>query len=190
MKALPNLSRLLAACLAVSASALAADPVTDLLKEANTALQRGEFEAARAKANSVNSLDPKNAKAAELLRTIQAREAAQGGGTEKTVAGLVVPSVQFREAELSAVLEALRQQVGKLSDGKKTVNFVSQLSEAQAKTPITLSLTNVPFTEVLKYIGTLANITFTFDKYAIMVRPAGGASGESKSENEPKVKGL
>ncbi len=190
MKALPNLARLLAACLAVSASVLAADPVTDLLKEANTALLRGEFEAARAKANSVKSLDPRNAKAAELLKKIQTMEAGQGGGTEKVVAGLVVPSVQFRDAELSAALEALRQQVDKLSGGKKNVNFVSQLSEAQAKTPITLSLSNVPFTEVLKYIGTLANVTFTFDKYAIMVRPTSGATGEPKAESEPKVKGL
>ena len=54
----------------------------------------------------------------------------------------------------------------------QAVNFVVQLPEQQANVPVTLNVTNVPFTEVLKYVGTLANVTFTYDRYAIMVRPA------------------
>lgn len=186
MKALPNLALLIAALLTISASA--ADPVTDLLTEARAAYQRGEIDAAKAKLQSVKTLDPKNQAASALLRQIQAKEAAQGA--DRGVSGLMIPSVQFREADLGAVLEALRQQVTKLTGGKQAVNFVVQLPEEQAKTPITLSLSNVPFGEVLKYIGTLANATFTFDKYAILVRPATGAGSEPKAETEPKVKGL
>jgi hypothetical protein len=191
MKALPNLALTLAALLTITAGAIAADPVNDLLTEAKAAYQRGELDAAKAKLQAVKTLDPKNQAAAAFLKQIQAKEAAQGGGSDRALTTVIVPSVQFREAELSAVLEALRQQVGKLTGGKQAVNFVVQLPEDQAKTPITLSLSNVPFTEVLKYIGTLANVTFTYDKYAIMVRPAGAAAPEArKGEDAPKVKGL
>lgn len=188
MKALPKLAFTVTAFFSLAAGAVAADAVTDLLTEARAALQRGEMDAAKAKLQSVKTLDPKNASATALLRQIQAKEAAQGA--DRGVSGLIMPSVQFREAELSAVLEALRQQVTKLSASKQAVNFVVQLPEDQAKTPITLSLSNVPFGEVLKYIGTLANVTFTFDKYAILVRPNTGAKTEPKAEEEAKVKGL
>ena len=39
---------------------------------------------------------------------------------------------------------------------------------------ITLNLTNIPFTEALRYVGSLAGVAFTYDKYAIMVKPVGG----------------
>ena len=95
-----------------------------------------------------------------------------GPGSWSPQTKLVLPSVQYRDAELNAVLDALRQQISKATDGKQAINFVMQLPPEQAKTSISLSLTNIPATEVLKYIGALANVSFTYDKYAIIVRPA------------------
>lgn len=191
MKFSPKLALLVSSIFLFSAGAIAADPAAQLVAEAKAAYARGEVDAAKAKLLSVNSIDPKNPAAAALLRQIQAKEAAQGATPERALAKLIIPSVQFREAEFSAVLDALRQQVTKVSEGKQAVNFVVQLPEAQAKTAITLTLSNVPFTEVLKYIGTLANVTFVYDKYAIMVRPSAGPKAEPpKAEEEPKVKGL
>jgi hypothetical protein len=192
MKFSPKFALLVGSVLLSVTASIAADPATQLVTEAKAAYARGEVEVAKAKLQSANAIDPKNPAASALLRQIQAKEAAQGGTGERGLSRLILPSVHFREAEFSAVLEALRQQVEKVSGGKQAVNFVVQLPEAQAKTAITLSLTNVPVTEVLKYIGTLANVTFTFDKYAIMVRPAGGgAPAEApKTEEAAKVKGL
>ena len=193
MKAPKHLPLLLGTLLVLTAGVLAADPVTDLFTEARAAAQKGDYDAAKAKLLAIKTLNPNFKPAAALLQQIQAREAAQGGGMDRSLATLIVPSVQFREAELTAVLDALRLQVGKLTGGKQAVNFVVQLPEAQAKTPITLALSNVPFTEVLKYIGTLAGVSFTFDKYAIMVRPAsntGPAPAPAPAEDAPKIKGL
>ena len=192
MKALPKLALALAALLTCATGVIAADAAAQLLTEAQAAYKQGDLKAAKAKFLSVTSLDPKNQTAITYLRKIQTEEAEKGGSGDRNLTKLILPSVQFREADLSAVLEALRQQVAKVSNGQQAVNFVAQLSEAQAKTPITLSLTNVPFPEVLKYIGTLAGVTFTFDKYAIMVRPASGGAPapEPKTEELPKVKGL
>jgi hypothetical protein len=63
-----------------------------------------------------------------------------------------------------------------VSGGKTNVSFVTQLSEEQKAVPVTLSVTNIPLTEVLKYIGSLANVQFEYEKYAVRVKPAGAAA--------------
>lgn len=175
MKALQKSSLILLAILATSGTCLAQGALNQLLKEAQTAYQRGELESARAKFESAIALDPKNPVAIGFLRQIQVKLAQQNTNPERALAALIVPKVEFKDAELSAVLDALRQLAAKLSDGRQSVNFVAQLSPEQAKLPISLTLANVPFTEVLKYIGTLASVSFTYDKYAIIVRPASAA---------------
>src|SRR6266853_3087237 len=180
MKFLPKFALALVASLSLTAAAVAQDAATQLLTEAQAAYLRGDLDSAKAKFESVVRLDPKNRTAIGYLQQIRAKQTTGSGGTERALAAVVLPSVQFKDAELSAVLDALRQQLAKASGGKQAVNFVVQLPAEQAKTPITLSLSSVPFTEVLKYIGALANVTFTYDKYAIMVRPATAAQAEPK----------
>jgi hypothetical protein len=187
MKALQTLS--LVSFLTFASGALAAEPATELLSEAQTAYLRGEIDSAKAKFESVIKLDPKNQVAIGYLRQIRAKEAEKGAGgsQEKQLAKLIVPTVQFKDATLTSALEFLKQQVPKLTDGKQAVNFVVQVPEAQANTAITLNLTSIPFTEVLKYIGSLANVSFVYDKYAIMVKSVGGtAKVEPRVEETPK----
>jgi hypothetical protein len=174
MKALQSIVCALVALSLSGAPVQAADAVSQLLTEAQTSLVRGDRPAAKAKFQSVLTIDPKNVTAKGYLAKIAADEAkeAVGGSQEKQLAKLMLPKVDFKEATFSATLDYLKQSANKLSDGKQAVNFVVQLPEAQANTPITLSLTNVPFTEVLKYLGSLANVSFSYDRYAITVRPA------------------
>ena len=186
MKLLPPLSLALAASVLLSSVAFAVTPLTQLLTEAQTAYQRGETATAKAKFESVLSMDPKNPVAIGFLRQIKVKEAASNANPEVAFSRLILPSVQFKEAQFSAVLDSLKQQSAKLSDGKQVANFVVQVPEPQASTPITLSLTNVPFTEVLKYIGSLASVSFTYDKYAISVRPAGGTAKTEPTQEAAK----
>ncbi len=151
-----------------------ADVAGEMLKEARAAMASGDLNTAKAKLDTVRSVDPKNPAALALLKQILTQQAQQtGSGTEATLARVIVPKVEFKEAQLSAALGALRQQAEKLTGGKVIPNFVTQLPEEQANAAISLNLSNIPFTEVLKYIGSLANVSFTYDKYAILVRPAG-----------------
>jgi hypothetical protein len=175
MKALQSIVCALVALSLGVATVQAADAVAQLLAEAQTAMLRGDIPAAKAKFQSVKTLDPKNVTAAGYLAKIAAQEAKDGvnGSQEKQLAKLILPKVEFREATFSSTLDYLKQSVTKLTDGKQSVSFVvQQVPEAQANMPVTLSLTNVPFTEVVKYLGSLANVSFTYDRYAITVRPA------------------
>ena len=74
----------------------------------------------------------------------------------------------------------LRIKAAKLSDGKQTVNFVVAPGIDQDGTKVTLSLANIPFTEALRYMAELANAKVEYQKFAVMIRPAGPAPAPSE----------
>lgn len=172
MKFLPQV--LLLATLLVSATAAEAQTVPQLLSEAQGAYMRGDMATAKKAFEEVYSLDPKNVTAIGYLRMIKAQErnAPKGNAVEKSLASVVIPKVEFRDATLGAALDYLRQAVPKATDNKQTVNFVVQVppERLQSQT-VTLNLTNVPFTEILKYVGGITDLQFEFDKYAVLVKP-------------------
>jgi len=186
MKILPTF--LVPALLATFAITAGAESVQQLLSDAQSAYLRGDMETARRNFELVNKVDPRNMTAIAYLRTMKAREVQAGAGAvqEKQLATVVLPKVEFKEATLGSALDFLKQQVDKQSGGKQLVNFVLQLPDEQVKAQtVTLSLANVPFTEVLRYIGTLTNTSFTFEKYAIAVRPASAKTPATASATEP-----
>jgi hypothetical protein len=188
MKSLPTLTIRLPVVLAVLTLDAGAESTQELLSEAQTAYLRGDMETAKRNFELVNKLDPRNTTAIAYLRTMKAREVKAGAGAvqEKQLSAIVLPKIEFREATLGSALDFLKQQVNKQSEGKTMVNFVLQLPEEQVKKQtVTLSLANVPFTEVLRYLGTLSGTTFTFEKYAITVRPAAGTAPATASSTEP-----
>lgn len=172
MKILPMI--LLPTAVVMFATDAVAETAQQLLSEAQTAYLRGDIETAKRTFELVTQIEPRNLTAIAYLRTIKAREAKTGGGAiqEKQLSAVIMPKVEFREATLGSALDFLKQQVAKQSGGAIAMNFVLQIPEEQVKTQtITISLANVPITEVLRYIGTLTNTTFTYEKYAITVRP-------------------
>ncbi len=149
-----------------------------LLSKAQTEYLKGDVDAAKRDFEAVLQADPKNPTAFAFLRQIAAK-----GGTgnasetqQRQLAQLIIPKIDFKDATLASVLDYMKKAATKLSNSQTTANFVPQLSDEQMQSKtITLSLTNVPFTEVLKYIGTLADLQFVFDRYAILVKPTGGS---------------
>jgi hypothetical protein len=152
-----------------------AQSAQQILSDAQTAYIRGDMESAKKGFEMVYRMDPRNAVAIGYLRMIKVAEAKapKGNDLEKQLEGVIIPKVEFREATLTSGLDYLRQAIGKVTDGKVPVNFVVNLPEEQKNYPVTLSLTNVPFTDVLRYVGGLANVKFSYDKYAISVQSAG-----------------
>jgi hypothetical protein len=175
---------LLLSCLLVSSAipALAQDS-RQLLSEGQRALSSGDVTTAKAKFEQVLSIDPKNPIAKNYLRTMQAQEASSGGAQlEKQLKTLILPKVEFRDATFSSALDYLKQQAAKVSNGQVQVSFVVQLPEEFVRSKnITLSLANVPFTEALRYVGDIAEVRFSVEKYAIVVKPRAGAGAPQAS---------
>ncbi len=173
-----NLPRFLLACafLTLLSGAAMADSVADLLKEAQTAYQKGDMETAKRAFEMVYALDAHNQTAITFLRRIKAAAPKAGGAKERErqLAAVILPQVNFKEATLGSALDYVKQQVAKVTEGKVPLSFVLQVPEETMKTTVvTLSLANVPVTEVLRYVGGLANVTFSYEQFAVVVRAKG-----------------
>jgi opacity protein-like surface antigen len=158
--------------LAVSAQAAT---VQQILSDAQAAYLRGDMKTAQAQFETVRQLDPKNATAIGYLKLIRAANAnaPKGSAIQAQLANVMIEKVSVREATLGSVLEFVRQTVAKSSGNKVQINFVAMLpQERMDKQTVTLNLSNIPASEVLRYIGEQANVDFEFDKYAIKVKPA------------------
>ena len=96
----------------------------------------------------------------------------QNTTVEKSLSGLTIPKFKFEDASFGTVLEYLTQKSTELSGGKVTANFIYKgPAEDRDKKLITLSLANVPLTEVIRYVGAQAGVRFTYDKYAVVGTP-------------------
>lgn len=144
-----------------------------LYTEAQRAYLAGDVATAKDKFLAVLSADPNHAGAKNYLKTIAASEKKDKKSTlSAQLAVLILPKVTFKEATFDSVLEYLKAKAAELTANKVAPSFVLQLPPDFTKqTPITLDLSNVPFTEVLRYLGELTSTKFEIQEYAIVVKP-------------------
>jgi hypothetical protein len=184
--------RLIAVALMFFAQGLfAQNTVSQALAEAQRAYYGGNLELAKVKFMQVLQTDPQNPTALHFLTTIRTQESATGSAgaqAGKQFKTLVLPKVEMRDVSLADALDRLKQLVAKQSDGKLAANFVAKLPPETIDQKITLSLVNVPFTEALKYLGELADVQFSFEKYAIVVKKkaAAATAGEPAPAAQPQ----
>ncbi len=172
MKLLPVLAFVLFASVTLHAAPPTPE-VLQFLQEGQAAFNKGEYAKAKGAFEMVYQIDPRNLTAINYLTKIKALDKGpKGPGPEQQLATLTVPKVTLKDATLGAVFDYLRNMASKLSDGKTPANFVLKLPEDQVKTQtVTLNLTNAPFTEVVKYVAELSNLTVEYQRYAIVVTP-------------------
>jgi len=160
--------------------AAAPDPqVQDLITQGRAAYMKGDLDTAKADFEMVYQIDSRNTVAIGFLQRIKIdqKNKPKYVPMDRQLATLVIPQIQFREATLGSALDYLKKAADRQSGGKIAVNFVVQLPPEQVNTQVvTLNLSNVPFTDALKYLGTVASLDFVYDKYAIIVKPKADAT--------------
>ncbi len=98
---------------------------------------------------------------------------------------IIIPRLEFREATVREALEFLKKKASELDAnspaGERGVNMVLKLGDLTPPTPdfpnpadarITVSLTNIPLVEALRYVTGLANLKFKIEPYAVSIVPA------------------
>lgn len=177
MTLLPK-SLLVAVSLGVTTLAWAADLQT-LLTEGQTAFMRGDLVTAKRNFQLANKVDPKNPTVIGFLKQIAAAEAKNPGNTstESEYKGIVIQKIEFRDATLGAALDFLKKKVADQTGGKKSVNFVLQLSPEQQNAPVTLTLSDIPFTEALRYIAESIDAKVEYQKFAVVIKSKSGGAG-------------
>jgi hypothetical protein len=151
-------------------SSLAAQQ-SEMQAEAVRAFQAGDYATAKSLFESLLSLEPKNFAARNYLRAIAQREKS-GASLEGALRKILIPTVDFRDATVREAVAFVSQKVRELSGGKQSVNVVWMVSPEQtASARVTLSLRNVPASEVLRYIGESSNLQFSYDALAVKIKP-------------------
>lgn len=158
--------------LILSTCAFAGD-LQRILSDAQTAMIRGDYETAERNYKLAYQMDPHSVVAIAGMKQVALQKGKDGGGAavEKQLSTLILPQVQLKEATFAEALDFLKKKTTEISGGKQTANFVVQPGVDQAA-KITLSLTNIPLTEALRYLAGLAGSKIEYQKYAIMFKPA------------------
>lgn len=148
--------------------------MNQLYSEAQRAWMAGDVETATAKFQKILTFSPNHEGAKNYLKMIAV--ASQSGGKSqlsRNLDSVLLAKVAFKEASLSSVLEYLKVQAGNATGGKVAPSFVLKLPPQFAdEHTVTLDLSNIPFKEVLKYIGALTGTRFDVQEYAILVSEA------------------
>lgn len=166
-------------CLLLAPVAEAQVDTKEMMTEAQKAYMKGDLDTAKIKFAQIVEIEPRNVLAQNYLSMITQREKGEVKNRvlENQLKSLVLPKVEMKEMTFTTALEYLKQQATKESDGKVAVNFVVMVPADVSSKPVSLSLTNVPFTEVMRYLGEMTGSEFVIEKYAIKVRmPAAAAA--------------
>jgi hypothetical protein len=102
-------------------------------------------------------------------------DVAATGKVQASLKSLMIPTVEFNDAKLNSALDYLKKQATSASKGELQPSFVIEPG-VNPEAPVTLHLSNVPFTEVLRYVGDMVGAEFVVEQYAIRVRPKAAAN--------------
>ncbi len=171
----------LIALLLVTLSTLSAQQ-EEIQSEAVRAFREGDYATAKALFESLLAADPRNPAARNYLRAITIREGS-GPSLQAVLRKINIPTIDFRDVSVREAVAFVGQKVHELSGGERSLNVVWIVPpETLEGKRVTLSLQNVPAAEVLRYIGDASDLKFSYDAYAVKIRP-------SSPENlEPQVR--
>ncbi len=140
----------------------------------------GDYNTAQQKFLDALAINPKHAPSIAMLDKVRAAMPRVNAQLQ-AYSNLIIDEVKFDNANFKSVLEYLRQQAVKKSNGRVQPNFVVKAPDPEefGNRRISLRLSKVPFLEVLRYACGLADAEFVMEKYAIVVRPLGQAGQQN-----------
>lgn len=151
----------------LAGTAVAADDIATLFQQGRTAYYNGNLELARQLLTQVQTMNPKHYETNALLAQINAQSKKGEASLQKQYEGVIIPKFTVTDATLQESLQVLVILAKKVTGDKVTPNFIVK-SAALNSTPISLSLTNVPLTEAVRYLAEMARAKTTWDKHAVM----------------------
>lgn len=166
-----------------------------LMGEVDYLKSKGRYAEAEMKLRRLVELRPDEPIFKEMLAEVHAAAKNQqeiSGSYGKQVAGIVVPSVNFREVDPKEIFEQLMEESTSLTPDKSQVNIVWQVPANVKVRPVTLSLRKVPLLDVVRYVTELAGLRYRIDSRAIVIyvpeaAPAAPAAKDATPANvEPK----
>jgi type II secretory pathway component HofQ len=97
-------------------------------------------------------------------------------------AGWILPKVEFRDSTLRECIGFLVAKSKKLDPAGEGVNIVLKDVDKIGDAMITLSLSNVPITEVIRYVAALAGSEVVADEFSYVIQLVGNAAAEAAAK--------
>lgn len=156
------------------------------------AVKRGDATTARRSFGAALRLDPGHANARYQLMQLKGSEGKLAGRAREIQLGKVtLPEVQFEDASLAEVLEALDMLVRKQTKDQFSPNFVIQDSSGElAEKKVNIRLRNVPAKVILQYALDQARALARYDAHAVLIRPAGAPSPKPAAKPKDEFPGI
>ena len=90
---------------------------------------------------------------------------------------IIIPRIDFTDSSIKEALDFIKKRASDLDEGdseNKGINIVLKLppDSPDAAYPITLSLSDVPLREALRYVTEAANLKIKIERHAVVVVPA------------------
>jgi general secretion pathway protein D len=90
---------------------------------------------------------------------------------------IIIPRIDFTDSSIKEALDFIKKRAADLDEGdsdNKGINIVLKLpaNSTEAAYPITLSLSDVPLREALRYVTEAANLKIKIETHAVVVVPA------------------
>lgn len=148
--------------------------------DAVRAFTSGDYATAKTLFESVLAMDPKNNSAKTYLKMIAVKER-EDGGLEVSLKKIMIPKVDLHDASVREAIAFVSQKVKEASQGKTTVNVVWLVPPSDEGT-VTLSLENVPASEVLQYIADIAKLKLEYDQLALKIKPATASTADAATQ--------
>ncbi len=150
----------------LGAGQVRANDINSIFQQGRTAYYKGDFELAKKLLDQVLAANPNHFETKAILAQI-AVQAKKGGSLQKQYAAVIIPKFDITDVTLTESLQALVILAKNASNGKVQPNLIVKTPELNTG-KITLSLHDMPLTEVIRYLGEMANAKVTWDLHAVV----------------------
>ena len=154
----------------LSAASVEGADVKDMntvFQQGRAAFYKGDLETAKALLTQVAAVSPNHFETKALLAQINTYSKADTS-LKKTYSGVTIPKVEFNEVTLSEALQALGAMSKNASAGKVIPNVIVKNPE-MGKKMLTLSLSNIPMTDVIDYLARMSGGKAVYEKHAVVL---------------------
>ncbi|MEM7010449.1 MAG: hypothetical protein AAF585_03095 [Verrucomicrobiota bacterium] len=165
----------------------------EIYAEAQALFKAQKWEEAEKRFSYLAKRYPQHAKIRYFLNNVRVNKAAgkkAPGTAEDALSKIVIPQINLQDASLELVFEFLAAKVEELSGGETSVNFIYRgPQESREMQNINLRLSNIPVSEVIRYVGELSGTHFKYEPHAIVGMPrsqmAVPVAAEPEKRNDP-----
>jgi hypothetical protein len=151
----------------------AADDLYLTYEEGKALFNAGQFAEAREKLAVVASKNPSHVPTRAMLAQIEQKLGVDNTMLRRSYQAVIIEKIEFADAQLEEAIQAVRILSKKATNEKIVPNIIIKDPSLNSKI-VSLSLNNVPLTEVLNYLAKLSGARLSYEKNAVMFsNPAG-----------------